>query len=64
MTRYEYRSAFAGDIVAFLEFKEGVGISSNARDWTLMRFDRWCAERGAESFDRETVEVEGDRSGA
>lgn len=56
MTRYEYRSALAGDIVAFLEFKGDVGISSNARDWILMRFDRWCVEHGATALDRETVE--------
>lgn len=56
MTGYSYSSAFAEDIAAFIAFKESAGIKSKSRDWTLYDFDRWCAEHGAERFDRQTVE--------
>lgn len=57
MSRYEYRSAFAADIEAFIAFKASVGISCEEREWLLGKFDAWCAERGATEFDRETVEA-------
>ncbi|MGN0072768.1 MAG: tyrosine-type recombinase/integrase [Coriobacteriales bacterium] len=53
---YEYKSAFAADIKAYLAFKAEMGVSSPSRDWFLFDFDRWCVAAGATSFDRETVE--------
>lgn len=57
MREYDYRSAFADDIRAFLDFKASVGIYADTRNWTLWKFDQWCAERGATAFDKETVEA-------
>ena len=57
MSRYEYRSASAADIEAFIASKASVGISCDEREWLLGRFDAWCVERGATDFDRETVEA-------
>ena len=47
MRAYDYSSAFAADIEAFLAFKRGVGIESGFRNWTLYDFDRWCVDNGA-----------------
>ena len=57
MSAYEYAGPFADDIRAFLEFKASVGIYAESRDWTLSKFDKWCAENGATDFDKETVEA-------
>lgn len=51
-----YASALAGDIEAFLDFKAGLGHESHTRNYVLFDFDRWCAARGADTFDRATVE--------
>ena len=56
MRTYDYSSAFAADIEAFLAFKRGVGIESGFRNWTLYDFDRWCVDNGAAEFDRACVE--------
>jgi site-specific recombinase XerD len=58
MRREEYAlgSTFSDDIVSFLEFKEGIGISCQSRDWYLRDFDAYCINCGATEFDRETVE--------
>ena len=56
MRAYDYSSAFAADIEAFLAFKRGVGIESGFRNWTLYDFDRWCVDNGAAEFDRACVE--------
>lgn len=56
MRAYDYSSAFAADIEAFLAFKRGVGIESGSRNWTLYDFDRWCVDNGAAEFDRACVE--------
>jgi integrase len=56
MKIHVYESAFAEDIVAFLEFKETMGFSSNSREWNLWKFDGYCAERKLTEFDKKTVE--------
>ena len=56
MSGHVYESAFAADIEGFVAFKADMGIASASRDWHLRDFDRWCAERGAAAFDRDTVE--------
>jgi integrase len=56
MNRYNYSSAIASNIKAFIEFKASVGIASNSRNWTLFDFDRWCIANNTESLDKNAVE--------
>lgn len=56
MGSYDFTSAFAADIEAFISFKADMGVSSDSRNWHLHDFDRWCAVNGAEGFDCQTVE--------
>jgi len=51
-----YESAFAEDIKAFLIFKEEMGFYGKSREWSLWKFDTYCAERGLVDFNRESVE--------
>jgi hypothetical protein len=39
-----YRSPFAKDLQAFLEFKRSLGIQYNSAEWVLRRFDRFVAQ--------------------
>lgn len=36
--KYQYKSALADDIAAFIDFKESVGIASKSRNYTLLRW--------------------------
>ena len=56
MKTHAYESVFSEDIVAFLKFKETMGISGNSREWNLWKFDVYCAERMLTEFNKETVE--------
>jgi len=53
--RPPYTSAFADDITAYLDFKEGMGLEGTTRGYVLGYFDKWCAANGAEAFDSDTV---------
>ena len=56
MREYEYTSALAPDIRAFVAFKTSVGVAGNSMRWHLHDFDRWCAKRGFSSLTKDAVE--------
>lgn len=56
MREYDYASALAPDIRAFVAFKESVGVAGATMRWHLLDFDRWCAEKGLTELTREAVE--------
>lgn len=56
MREYDYTSALAPDIRAFVAFKASVGVTGNSMRWHLYDFDRWCAKRGFSSLTKDAVE--------
>lgn len=51
-----YSSAFAEDISAYLDLKDGLGFECSTRKYVLYDFDKWCSSRSAREFDADTVE--------
>ena len=56
MSGRAFTSAFAGDLEAYLAFKQNMGHCDTARVWYLRQFDAWCAEHDRTVFDQATVE--------
>jgi integrase len=56
MSGRAFTSAFAGDLEAYLAFKQNMGHCDTARVWYLRQFDTWCAEHDRTVFDQATVE--------
>ena len=56
MREYEYASALAPDIRAYVAFKASVGVTGSSMRWHLFDFDRWCAAKGFSSLTKEAVE--------
>ncbi len=56
MSAHGFRSAFAPDLDAYLEFKARMGCYGSNRAWYLKQFDCYCNTHGRTVFDRETVE--------
>ena len=56
MSGHAYASAIAGDIRSFVEFKAGVGVGGSTMLWYMRDLDRWCADTGAATLDREAAE--------
>jgi integrase len=56
MSGHGFSSAFASRLDAYLTFKAAMGIGGSTRVWYLKSFDAWCAERGRDVLDRDTVE--------
>ena len=56
MNGHGFTSVFADDLERYLAFKDSMGYYGNSRIWYLRNFDRYCADHGLESLDRDTVE--------
>lgn len=56
MTGHGFASAFAGQLEAYLEFKQAMGFHGSSRVWYLQQFDAYCTQHGRTVFDRGTVE--------
>ena len=56
MSPHGFISAFAGELDAYLAFKERMGFYGRSRIWYLKRFDAYCAAGDRTVFDRQTVE--------
>jgi integrase len=56
MSGRAFTSAFAGDLEAYLAFKQNMGHCDASRIWYLRQFDAWCSEHDRTVFDQATVE--------
>lgn len=51
-----FTSAFAGQLEAYLGFKQAMGCYGTSRIWYLRQFDAYCTGQRRTVFDRDTVE--------
>ena len=56
MSAHGFKSVFAPDLDAYLQFKEKMGCHGRSRVWYLKTFDSYCVAHDRTVFDRETVE--------
>jgi hypothetical protein len=56
MSGRAFTSVFAGDLEAYLAFKQSMGHRDTARIWYLRQFDAWCNGHDRTVFDQATVE--------
>jgi integrase len=56
MSGHGFTSAFAGELAAYLGFKQAMGFSGRSRRWYLRQFDGYCTANDLAVFDKATVE--------